>query len=120
MSNNRTKYEDGEMHGRGPIQLSNKAWRNIPANEYNTDSEHPTPEQLLIRQAVKFLTPKQKIVWELSNYDKLTQDDIAVKLSISQAAVSKHLSAIEKRIAKWVKSNMGAYNLLKSDLGEQE
>ncbi len=92
----------------------------IPAKEYDKNSEHPTPEQLLIREAIKWLTPKQRKVWEYHNYDRLTQDEIAKKLGIAQQVVGRHIKACESRIAKWVRSNMGAYNLLKSDLGEQE
>src|ERR1035437_2191896 len=90
------------------------------APEYDRASEHPTPEQLLMREAAKYLTPKQKKVWELHNYDRFTQDEIAGKLKISQPVVAKHIKAIEKRIAKWVKGNMGAYELLKADYGDLE
>lgn len=80
------------------------------------DNEHPTPEQLLVRQAVKYLTPKQRVIWEYYNYDRLTQDEIAVKLRITQPVVAKHIKATEKRIVKWVKSNMAAYNLIKAEM----
>lgn len=80
------------------------------------DNEHPTPEQLLVREATKWLTSKQKKVWELYNYDKFTQDEIAKKLGISQPVVAKHIKAIEKRVTKWVKSNMAAYNLIKTEM----
>lgn len=92
----------------------------LEAPEYDTASEHPTPEQMLIRQAVKFLTPKQKKVWEMHNYDRLTQDEIAQKLGVSQSMVSQYIKACETRIAKWVRSNMGAYELLKTDYGRKE
>lgn len=90
----------------------------MKAPETDESLTHPTPEQLLIREAVKYLTPKQRKVWEYSNYDKLTQDEIAKKLKITQQAVTKHLQAIEKRIKKWCKSNMTAYKLLKEVTGE--
>jgi len=89
--------------------------RRLIAKEYDKSSEHPTVEQMFIRQAIKFLTPKQRAVWEYHNYDRLTQDEIAEKLNITQQVVGKHIKAIEKRIAKWCKSNMGAYELLKKD-----
>jgi DNA-directed RNA polymerase specialized sigma subunit len=85
---------------------------------YETSSEHPTPEQLLMREAAKFLTPKQKKVWELYNYDRLTQDEMAARLGMGQANVAHSIKAIEKRIAKWVASNMGAYKLLKQDYSD--
>lgn len=77
---------------------------------------HPTPEQLLVREAVKHLTPRQKRVWELYNYDKLTQDEIGAKLGISHQGVAKHIKAIEKRVTKWVQGNMGAYRLIKNEM----
>jgi RNA polymerase sigma factor (sigma-70 family) len=82
---------------------------------YDESREHPTPEQLLVREATKYLTPKQKRVWALYNFDRLTQEEIGAKLGISQQMVTQHIQAIEKRIAKWVSSNMGAYKLLKGE-----
>lgn len=82
--------------------------------------KHPTPELLLIREAVKYLTQKQRQVWEYHAYDKLTQEEIANKLSISRQMVQQHIQAAERRIAKWCKSNMGAYELLKSDFEAAE
>lgn len=90
----------------------------LEAPEYDEGREHPTPEQLLMRQAAKYLTPKQKKVWEMHNYDRLTQEEIATKMGISQSMVSQHIKAIEARIAKWCKANMGAYELLKHDYRE--
>ena len=87
----------------------------LEAPEYDPGTEHPTPEQMLIRQAAKYLTPKQKKVWEMHNYDRLTQDQIATKLGVSQSTIAEHIRAIEKRIAKWCKANMGTYLLLKHD-----
>lgn len=90
----------------------------MKAPEENLDLKHPTPEEMLIRQAVKYLTPKQRRVWDLYNYDKWTRDQIGEKLGISHQAVCKHISACEKRIAKWCRSNMGAYKLLKSEFDQ--
>jgi DNA-directed RNA polymerase specialized sigma24 family protein len=78
--------------------------------------QHPTPEQLLVREAAKYLTPRQKRVWALYNYDKLTQDEIGAELGISHQGVAKHIKAIEARIKKWVKGNMAAYNLIKAEM----
>jgi RNA polymerase sigma factor (sigma-70 family) len=92
---------------------------NIPEST-DKGEEHPTPEQLLIREAAKYLTKKQKKVWEYANYERMTQDEIAEKLGIDQTTVRDHLQACEKRIAKWVKSNIGAYNLLKTDFENEK
>ena len=93
-----------------------EGWVNsLASKEYDPGAEHPTPEMLLIRQAVKFLTPKQRAVWEYHAYDKLTQDKIAKKLHKDQSTIARTIQAAERRIAKWCKSNMGAYELLKSD-----
>lgn len=80
------------------------------------DNMHPTPEQLLIREAAKCLTTKQKTVWELYNFDRYTQDEIAKKLGISQPVVAKHIKSIENRIKRWVKGNLAAYNLIKREM----
>jgi len=113
-----------------PIGVSlDKDWENsegrpwietIPEKEYDPNSEHPTVEQMFIRQAIKYLTAKQRAIWEYHNYDRLTQDEIAEKLHISQQAVQAHIHRIEKRIAKWCKSNMGAYKLLKTEYGQND
>lgn len=84
------------------------------------ERRHPTPEQSLIREAMKRLTPKQKKIWELYNFDRLTQDEIGKKLKISQQAVTNHIRACEKKIAKWVKNNLGAYELLKQDYANDD
>jgi len=89
---------------------------NIPEPEYSSDSEHPTPEQLFLRMAVKHLTPKQRKVWDYHNFDRLTQDEIGAKLGITHQAVADHISACEARIAKWCKNNMDAYTVLKQEL----
>lgn len=101
---------------RKELQLFQKELENVPAPEQDLGLRHPTPEMLLIREAVKYLTPKQRKVWEYHTYDRLTQDEIAHKLKISQPMVAQHIQAAEKRIVKWCKSNMGAYKLLKTDL----
>ncbi len=93
---------------------------NVAERPVDESAKHPTPEVLLIREAIKYLTPKQRKVWEYHAYDKLTQDEIAHKLKIGQPRVAKHIQAAEKRITKWCKSNMGAYELLKSDFEAME
>lgn len=85
----------------------------LPDNE--PELRHPSPEQLMLREAVRRLTPKQKKVWEMHNFDRMTQAEIGKKLKISQPMVNQHIKACEKKIAKWCKSNMGAYKLLKTD-----
>ena len=84
----------------------------------NEGRMHPTPEQLLIREAVKRLTIKQTVVWEYYSYDRFTQDEIAKKLGITQQGVAHHIKRIEARITKWVASNAGTYALLKQDYSE--
>jgi RNA polymerase sigma factor (sigma-70 family) len=91
-----------------------KSVHNIPAPE-NSGEKYPTPEQMLVRQATKYLTPKQKKVWEFHNFDRLTQDEIALKLGINQSTVARTIKACENRIAKYCRDNYGAYELLKRD-----
>jgi RNA polymerase sigma factor (sigma-70 family) len=122
---NRTKFEDGFEIDHGAeakryVQLSKKAWTRIPEPEYNEASENATYEQLMIRQALKRLTTKQVQVWELWNYEKLTQDEIAEKLKISQPVVAKHIKAIEKKIVKYCQSHMQAYEAMKETEQRQD
>jgi len=91
-----------------------------PNGDEVAENEQPTVEQMFIRQAVKYLTPKQRAIWEYWNYDRLTQDEIAEKLNMKQQNVSNSIKAIEKRIAKWCKSNEASYRLLKNEFGKEK
>lgn len=82
-------------------------------------NKHPSVEEMFIRQAIKFLTPKQRAIWEYYNYDRLTQDEIATKMRMGQANVAHSIKAIERRITKWCQSNAGAYQLLKAEYKEK-
>jgi RNA polymerase sigma factor (sigma-70 family) len=76
-------------------------------------SAHPSVEQTMIRMALESLTDKQRQIWDMHNYEKLTQDEIARKLGIKQQSVEQQLGSIEKKVTKWCKLNRGAYLLLK-------
>ena len=84
------------------------------------ERRHPKPEELMLKQALKTLTKKQIHVWELYAYDRMTLEDIAKLKRVTKQAISKQIKTIEKRIATYIKSNMGAYNLLKEELGEPD
>lgn len=84
---------------------------------YDSKREHPTPEQVFIREAMRRLTPKQRLIWEYYAYDQLTQDEIAHKLKVSQPVIAKHIKACEKRIARYCKTHMTTYNLIRSEIG---
>jgi DNA-binding CsgD family transcriptional regulator len=55
----------------------------------------------LALEAVKSLTPKQRQIWEYASLEKLTQDQIAKKLGVSQPSVFKHLKVAKKSIQEW-------------------
>lgn len=86
---------------------------NIEASTYDNSSEHPTPEQLLVREALKTLTPKQTKVWQWFAYDRLTHKEIALNLGISRQAVTQMIEKIEYKVQKFCRQNRGAYMLLK-------
>lgn len=83
--------------------------------EYDLSSEHPTIEQGMIREGIEHLTPKQKQVWDLYAYDRLTQAEIGQKLKIRQQVVQRHIKAAEARIKKYVEDHRGVYALLKGE-----
>lgn len=91
----------------------------IPVREYDDSAEHPTVEQLFMREAAKHLTKKQAVIWEYWNYDRLTQDEISEKLGISQPAVCQSIRAIEARIQKWVQENQAVYNIIKEQMEKE-
>jgi DNA-directed RNA polymerase specialized sigma24 family protein len=83
--------------------------------ERKRERMYPSPEWVLMREAVKYLTPTQRKLWGLLNDPNLTQKEIADKAGVSQSGVAKAKTAIEKKIHKWCKSNMGVYKLLKKE-----
>ncbi len=85
----------------------------IPEKVYDPGREHPTPEQLFMREAMKHLTPRQRAVWEYHNYDRMTQDEIAIRCGISQVMVLKHIRACEARIEKWCFEHIWVYEMLR-------
>jgi DNA-directed RNA polymerase specialized sigma24 family protein len=89
---------------------------NLRSPEYDERSEHPSVEQLLLREAIRALTAKQRMAWEYHIYEKLTLDDIGLKMSISHQAVSGHIKAAEKRIKTFCKACGPAYKLLREQM----
>lgn len=90
-------------------------------NESNgEDNKHPTIVQVLAKEAVKQLSAKQKAIWEARYMDGLTQEEISLKLNISQQAISKHLKAAEKRINKWSEKHKKLFNTLLDSLGPKD
>lgn len=86
----------------------------MAAKEYDSACEHPTIEQLFMREAIKHLTPKQKVIWDYHNFDKLTLQAIGKKVGISHQAVARHIEAAKTKIKKWMRMNKVVYELLKS------
>jgi len=86
---------------------------NLEAIE-QTDHRYPTAEESMLRLALeRTLSPKQKKMWEMWNFDKLTQPEIAKKLRMSQQAVSQQIKTIEKQAQKWIMSHQQLYGILK-------
>lgn len=83
---------------------------------YDADSECPKPEQVMMRQAARHLTPKQRVVWDLYNYDKLSQRAIAKKLGKRRTTIQTQIHQCEDRIARWCKANMETYKLIKQEI----
>jgi DNA-binding CsgD family transcriptional regulator len=88
----------------------------IPAPEYDDSREHPTPEQLFIREAAKHLTAKQYNIWEYYTYDLLTKEEIGRKLGMDHTTVRDYIRRIEAKIAKWCAENQEVYNVIKESL----
>lgn len=105
---------------RNPIGVSLEFFpeEELPAVEQEAN-EHPRPEEVMVRQAVRYLTPKQRKVWHLYNYDRLTQDEIAQKLGKKRTTIETQIRQCEARIVKWCKSNMVAYNLIKQEVDKE-
>lgn len=86
--------------------------------EAERQRRHPTVEQLFMQEAIKSLSPVQQTIWDMVNYDRLTQAEIGQRLEISQQGVAKHLKNIEAKVKDYVKRNKGVYKALKMEQGE--
>lgn len=77
-------------------------------------AEHPSVEQLMMREAVsKALMNRQKRVWEMYNFDRLTHAEIAKKLKVTPSAVTQQIKTIEKRLHKWIALHSDVYHTIK-------
>lgn len=81
--------------------------------DFNIDAKHPTIQQTMFKMALESLTVKQKRLWDMYAYDRLTQEEIAGKLGIKQQTVEQSIKRVETKIAKYVRHNRAAYMLLK-------
>lgn len=92
---------------------------NIPENEYDEHSEHPTPSQLLLRLAIEnTLTGKQKRVWSYYNYDRMSLTDIALKLKVSKQAVNQQIKVIENKLKTFCEDHKKVHKLLTRETHE--
>lgn len=103
---------------RNPIGVSLEVFPadEMPSPDSQDSNEHPRTEEVMIRQAVRYLTPIQRKVWHLYNYDRLTQDEIAKKLRKKRTTIETQIRQCEARIIKWCKANMAAYKLIKQEV----
>ena len=83
-------------------------------------AEYPTLEEVMIRQAVKKLTEKQQLIWELYNYDRLTQDEMAEKLGVSRETVKSHVRSIERKIRRFCDEHKTVYAFLKEEIKREK
>jgi RNA polymerase sigma factor (sigma-70 family) len=88
------------------------------ADEYqeyqSSTQEHPTPEQAMLRQAIEqALMTKQRKVWEMYNYDRLTFVEIAKKMKVSESAIRQQVNTIEKQLTKWIQEHQEVYLAIK-------
>jgi RNA polymerase sigma factor (sigma-70 family) len=75
--------------------------------------KQPNVEEMMIRMALEELTPRQRVIWELYNFDRFTQEEIAKKFGVRLRTIESTLTKITLKVAKWCKLNRGAYMLMK-------
>jgi DNA-directed RNA polymerase specialized sigma24 family protein len=81
---------------------------------------NPTIAETMFRMAVeKALTVKQREAWELFNYDRMTEEEIARKLRISRRSTRSRLDGAKYSIKMWCEANMHIYDLIKSQQQEE-
>ena len=95
-------------------------YEDIPAPlDEEMERRQPKPEELMLRMATRFLNRKQRRIWEWYTFGRKTQIEIAKLEGSTQSQISKQIQTIEKRVTVWVTNNMGAYELLKKEYGEE-
>ncbi len=61
-----------------------------------------TPEQqALVQEALRILSPEQRLVFILFHYEQWTQDEIAKHAKVTDRTVRNRLESAEKRLASW-------------------
>ena|ERR1700693_2331740 len=81
----------------------------LPFEELESE-QHPIPEMMLLREAIaKGLTHKQRELWYMYAYNKLTQEEIAKKLNVSQPAINQRIKTAEKAIVRYCKKHKNKY-----------
>ena len=75
---------------------------------------HPSVEQLMMREAVsRALMNRQKRVWEMYNFDRMTHAEIAKKLKVTPSAITQQIKTIEKQLTKWIQEHKEVYQIIK-------
>ncbi|MCW3096854.1 MAG: polymerase sigma factor [Chthonomonadaceae bacterium] len=58
-------------------------------------------ERVLVQEALRILTPEQRVVFILFHYEQWTQEEIATHAKVTDRTVRNRLESAEKRLASW-------------------
>lgn len=84
-----------------PLEKEQEA--TIGAEEENDSYED---FRILIDQAIERLPQQQKLIYQLSRFEKLKYNDIATRLNLSAETVKKHMYLATKTIKEYVQLHM--------------
>lgn len=79
----------------------------------NLGKKQPRVQQMIMQMAVNTLNETQREIWFLYNNERLTQDEIALKMVLKRDNIKDYIKRIETKLVKFCKANIAAYLLLK-------
>src|ERR1700690_4676551 len=79
---------------------------------------HPSPEEALLKMAIeKALNKRQREVWELYAYDRLTFEELGKKLKINRSSALRRIQTIEKKLKKYCLEHKKVYDAINEAVG---
>lgn len=88
------------------------------AEDFEESVPQPSGEQILLDEALKLLTTKQRIIWDLYYKQEHTEEEIADQIGIAHQTVSKQLNAALKKIVTYCDANKGRLRGCDDECGE--
>jgi RNA polymerase sigma factor (sigma-70 family) len=86
-----------------PNSISDAAYQE-PFGPSNGPAQ-PSGERILLEEALKLLTEKQRYIWELAMVKALSYEQIGACMAISKQTVHEQLASSKKKVAEYLDAN---------------